>query len=208
MPEMAKIDLPFLNVQCDRTGRMNLLVFRRMGRRWRLPALDDPEFMLRYNELLAATEPTSAAPETGVLPGSFGALVADYSASPEFKNTKPNTQRMYRLVLEPLAQLHRDKPVALLERRHVKAWRDARSETPGMANMVVKVVRSLMTYAVDNEYRRDNPVRRLELLELGDTGRGVMTNARSSKAAGRRAVCSGELMPSRSSRGSAAATSP
>jgi hypothetical protein len=33
-------------------------------------------------------------------------------------------------------------PAALLERRHVKAWRDARGETPGMANMIVKVVRA------------------------------------------------------------------
>jgi hypothetical protein len=59
--------------------------------------------------------------------------------------------------IEPLAETHGHKPVALLERRHVKQWRDARGKTPGMANMVVRVVRMLLNYAVDNEYRRDNP---------------------------------------------------
>jgi enterobacteria phage integrase len=34
--------------------------------------------------------------------------------------------------------------VALLERRHIKNWRDARGGTPGMANMMVKVGRAYM----------------------------------------------------------------
>jgi integrase len=102
------------------------------------------------------------------VPGSFGALAVDYLASPEFRQTRPNTQRVYRIVLEPLAKAHGDKPVALLERRHIKQWRDARSETPGMANMVVKVVRVLLTYAIDNDYRKDNPAQRLTLFKLGE----------------------------------------
>jgi hypothetical protein len=34
-------------------------------------------------------------------------------------------------VLEPLAQKHATKPAALLERKDIKEWRNARSETPG-----------------------------------------------------------------------------
>ena len=75
---------------------------------------------------------------------------------------------MYRLVIEPLAETHGHKPVALLERRHIKQWRDARGETPGMANMVVRVVRMLLNYAVDNEFRRDNPAQRIKLFKLGE----------------------------------------
>src|SRR5436189_388915 len=37
-----------------------------------------------------------------------------------------------------------------------------------MANMIVKIVRVLLAYAVDNEYRRDNPARRLKLFKLGE----------------------------------------
>jgi hypothetical protein len=47
------------------------------------------------------------------------------------------------------------------------AWRDARNETPGMANMVVRVVRALLTYSVDNEYRKDNPAQCIKLFKLG-----------------------------------------
>jgi integrase len=75
---------------------------------------------------------------------------------------------MYRLVIEPLAETHGLKPVALLERRHVKQWRDARGEMPGMANMVVRVVRMLLNDAVDNEWRRDNPAQRIKLFKLGE----------------------------------------
>jgi hypothetical protein len=71
-------------------------------------------------------------------------------------------------VLEPLAKLQGHKPVALLERRHIKAWRDARSETPGMANMIVRVMRVLLSYAADSEYRRDNPAQRIKLFKLGE----------------------------------------
>jgi enterobacteria phage integrase len=37
-----------------------------------------------------------------------------------------------------------------------------------MANMVVKVVRVLLAYAVDNEYRADNPATRIKLFKLGE----------------------------------------
>ena len=51
------------------------------------------------------------------------------------------------MILEPLVEIRGHKPVALLERRHIKQWRDARSNTPGMANMLVQVVRVLLAYA-------------------------------------------------------------
>jgi integrase len=166
---MTRVELPFVNAQKSRGGRLRYWYFRRAGRRWRLPGAPfEPAFMVEYQRLLAATEPKPVSSTPALLPGSFGALVTDYLASPEFRGTKPSTQKIYRLVLEPLAEFNGRKPVALLERRHVKAWRDARSDTPGMANMVVRVVRALLSYAVDNEYRRDNPAQRIKLFKLGE----------------------------------------
>jgi enterobacteria phage integrase len=37
-----------------------------------------------------------------------------------------------------------------------------------MANMVVAVVRALLAYAVENEYRRDNPAQKIKLFKLGE----------------------------------------
>jgi integrase len=164
---MTKFKLRFVDVERNRDGQVGYYYFRRGGRRWRLPGQPlSEEFMAEYRRLLAATgivRPRREAP-----PGSFGALVTDYLASPEFRGTKPSTQRVYRLVLERLAALHGEKPVALLERRHIKAWFKARSDTPGMANMLVKVVRVLLAYAVDNDLRRDNPAQGIKLFKLGE----------------------------------------
>jgi integrase len=37
-----------------------------------------------------------------------------------------------------------------------------------MANMVVRIMRLLMAYAVDNDYRKDNPAQRLQTFKLGE----------------------------------------
>ena len=72
------------------------------------------------------------------------------------------------MVLERIAQAHGAKPVSMLERRHIKQWRDYLSDTPGMANMMIRVVRLLMTFAVEGEYRKDNPGLGIKLFKLGE----------------------------------------
>jgi integrase len=165
---MTDLELEFLDAQKDRNGRVRYWYFRRAGRRWRLHGEPGSrEFMAEYWRLCAATEPMPSPGPQVHLRGSFGALVDDYFGSPEFRDRRPNTQKIYRLVIEPLAERHGGKPVDRLERNHIKDWRDARSETPGMANMVVRVLHLLMAYAVDNNYRKDNPADRLKTFKLG-----------------------------------------
>jgi hypothetical protein len=166
---MTKIELPYVNVQRDREGRECYRYFRRGGRRWRLSGYPmSPEFMTEYHRLVAATGPARPNGNGDVRPGSVAALVTDYLASPEFREKRSSTQKIYRHVLEPLAEKHGDKPAALLERQHIKAWRDARSETPGMANMIVSVVRVLLNYAVEEGYRPDNPASKIKTFKLGE----------------------------------------
>jgi integrase len=162
--------LDFVDVQRDRQGRIRYYYFRRAGRRWPLPGEPGtPEFMAAYWRFHAETEPVRSPTRHGPIPGSFGALVQAFFAERKFQvERRPNTQKMYRQIIEPLAERHGDKPVALLERKHIKQWRDARAETPGTANMIVKVVRLLLSYAVDNGYRTDNPALRIELFKLGE----------------------------------------
>ena len=166
---MTRVELPYVDAQRTRDGRVKYWYFRRNKRRWRLPGEPfTPAFMAEYQRLLKATKPASSASLDDLPPGSFGALVLNYLASPEFKTKRPNTQKAYRLVLERLAALHGPKPVALLERRHIKAWFNARIETPGAANMIVSVMRMLLNYAVENELRPDNPARRIKLFKGGE----------------------------------------
>ena len=75
-------------------------------------------------------------------------------------------------------------PVALPERKHIKGWRDARGETPGMANMIVRIVRALLSYAVDNDYRPDNPAKRIKPFKLGEhRTRSALHTPRDGRAA-------------------------
>jgi len=166
---MTEFELPFVDAQRGRDGRVRYWYFRRGGRRWRLAGKPgSPAFMADYWRLCAATEPAQTGTPRTNPPGSFGALAKDYFASLEFRERKASTQKIYRLVIEPLAERHGHKPVSQLERKHIKQWRDARGETPGMANMLVKVARLLLSYAVDNDYRTDNPAQRIKLFKLGE----------------------------------------
>ena len=170
---MAEVEFAYVNIQRDRAGKPTYAYFRRHGRRWRLPGPwpQDPlseEFLTEYHRLLAETEDPSAKVLDGFPPGSFGTLVLQYFASPEFRDRKPGTQVQYRRVLEKIALAHGAKPVKTLERRHIKAWRDYLSDTPGTANMMVAVVRMLMSFAVDNDYRKDNPGKGIKLFKMGE----------------------------------------
>jgi len=166
---MIKFEMPFVERGKGRDGRVRYWYFRRNGRRWRLPGTPLSEvFMEAHRRLVALTEPSPGAAPRGYMPGSLGVLVDDYFASPEFRTKKLSTQKIYRQILEPLAERHGHKPVDRLERKHIREWRDARRQTPGMANMIVRVIRLLMAYAIDRDYRTDNPALRLQMLPIGE----------------------------------------
>lgn len=169
MGMQVQVDLKYVKAERGRDGRERYWYFRRSGRRWRLPGEPlSATFMEAYQQLLAETAPAVAAPPIKPLPGSMKALAVQYYASPEFLERATATQRMYRMVIDPLVKKYGQDPIALIERRHVKRWRDERAETPGVANMVVKVASVLLKYAVENDYRRDNPATKIKLFKLGE----------------------------------------
>jgi site-specific recombinase XerD len=166
---MANRKWRYVKPERDRHGRVRYWYFRRNGRRWRLPDRPgSPAFVAEYARLLAATEPAKPTGAHEHPPGSIGAVILEYFEEPEFTDRKLNTQRIYRLILEQLAERIGHHHVAYIERRHVKKLRNERAETPGMANMAVKVLRVLLAYAVDNGYRRDNPAVRVKMFKLGE----------------------------------------
>ena len=94
---MTKIDLPFVDVQWGRDGRVRYWYFRRDGRRWRLPGEPgSEEFLATYHRLLAETNSKPApadVPGTRSYPhGSIGRVILEYLASARFNQKKPRTQ--------------------------------------------------------------------------------------------------------------------
>src|SRR5262249_26238312 len=58
--------------------------------------------------------------------GSFRHVCVLYYASATFKRLDPATQSWRRRALDSMCEKHADKPVALMEARHVRALRDER----------------------------------------------------------------------------------
>lgn len=90
-------------------------------------------------------------------PGSFNALCVSYYRSPEFRGLKPSTQAVRRNIIERFRIEHGDKPISRLGRAHVKEIIGAKADTPEAANNLLKVLRVLMAYAVDQEMIDSNP---------------------------------------------------
>lgn len=143
--------------------------FRRKGfPRTRLPgAPGSPEFIDAYNACLKLEKPSAAPATKRYKDGSIGALVAEYEASTDFTELAILTQREARYVLKDLERGFGDQPVIAITRRHVALWRDKMQAKPGAANKMLRVLKVLMSFAVDRSYRKDNPVSRIKMMKLG-----------------------------------------
>ena len=89
--------------------------------------------------------------------GSLSALIALYYQTAAFTGLAESSRKTYRAVLENLREAHGDKPVAGIERKHVKAIIGGMHETPQAANKLLSKLKILMALAVDEEWRKDDP---------------------------------------------------
>jgi integrase len=169
---MVGIDLPFLDIGRDRRGRTKYYYFRRNGQRWELPADPSSEaFMEEYQRLKKLTEPSAAKTLCGKPDyprGTFGSLIADFLASGQFKTKKPRTQAEYRRVCDALSECHGHKRVAHIRRRHVRQIRDEKADTPGAANTVLRMLKILLNFAVDDDLIEASPAAKFKELPVGE----------------------------------------
>jgi integrase len=164
-------DLPLKYVQRfrDRHGRWRHY-FRRPGfGRVMLPGLPgSADFMAAYQMALAGECLEVGAGRTKT--GTFSALIVAYYQSSEFKTLSASTQQTYRNIMERFRRAHGDKPVAALEARHIRAMLDAKAGTPAAANNLRRMLRMLLNFAVERNWRRDNPALTVRKLSFRTTG--------------------------------------
>ena len=91
------------------------------------------------------------------LQGSLGALVSAWQGSADFRQLATATRQNYRNIAVHFAEEHGDKPVKLLQPRHVRRMIAAKAETPFAANTLLKVIKSLMKFALDDEWIETDP---------------------------------------------------
>jgi integrase len=137
----------------EKDGRVYV---RRNGRSIRLTSTPtNGSFLAEYTAALEALSGVTRAPRSAAR-GTLRWLCQQYFQSREWASSAPATQRGKRGILEAVCELHGDKPVALMETRHVKMLRDEK-KSAGAANKRLKVLRRLFQWAVEEELLSRNP---------------------------------------------------
>ena len=163
------VKLEFRYVHRTDNGRGNIYYnFRKKDcQRKRLPGKPgSKEFMQVYAECLENAAPQGLAEKGKIKPGSTTALVRAYYRSTAFLSlNEDSTQQSYRRILDRFCQDYGDNPVNRLESKHIKAILAAKHKTPAAANQLLKRLRQLMRFAVEEGLIKIDPtigVRRIK----------------------------------------------
>lgn len=175
---MARIKLKFVHEFTDRHGTVRRY-FRKAGRR--VPLSGPPgsrEFMEAYQDALdEASKPRSdiGAPRTTA--GTVSALIAAFYLSSRFKQLAPVTQQTYRNRLERFRVAHGEKRWAHIQTVHIRTLIDGVADRPGVANELLKTIRTIARFAVERGFRADDPTHGLKTLRAKTDGFATWSEA-------------------------------
>ena len=124
--------------------------------------IDSPEFWEDYH---AAAGNTTKAPKKGVpVQRTMRWLINQYYHSAGFRQLGKRTQYVRKGLLEGFCEEHGEKRFAQLEPRHLRRIRDSKVQTPDQMNNILKALRQVFKYAVDEDHVRHNPVLEVDYL--------------------------------------------
>jgi|SRR5215831_18999854 len=141
--------------------------FRKPGlARVRLPGIPgSDEFMAAYQAALAES-PRIEIGASRTVAGTLNALIVAYYASAEFTHVlSPATQKYRRNIIERFRAPRGDRPVKLVEQRHVVAILE-HIKKPHARKSWLKAIRGLMKYAVQVGMIASDPTRDIKLAKL------------------------------------------
>jgi integrase len=177
-----RLNLPYLRADTDRHGNQRLYV-RRFGHSIRVRALPGTKgFLEAYGEALEALEagaPQVQAPRGAAPAGTLGWLAAAYFGATEFTRLPPASQSNRRAIIEaclrePLKPNSPDKLalclLSLLSAAHIRMLRDRKAHKPGAANNRLKYISSMLSWAIECNLVRANPVRDVKPLRYATDG--------------------------------------
>lgn len=172
---MQKLKLPFMVLDRDRHG--NIRAYVRLPGRAKVrirERIGSPEFVLAYQRAITENVQARISPRAGN-PVSFRALSVRYYSSAAFTTLDLGTQARRRRHLDVLARGHGDKPVAVLEPKHVRRLRDELKEKPTVANKRLKALRALFAWATEAEEAARDPTSGVRLLKYASDGHHTWT---------------------------------
>lgn len=167
----------------DRHGRFHLR-FRQKGKptyyfKHKFPSR---EFWLELDACHSGTalpKPQIGASRTK--PGSFSALIVTYYGSPEFTGLAPSSQATYRGILDRFRADYGDLPVASITRQNIKDIIGGMADRPAAANNLLDRLKLLMRFALDGDWRKDDPTLRVRGFKLDSEGFHTWTEEEIAK---------------------------
>ena len=171
---MVKIRLKFLAEDVDRHGNVRCYV-RIPGRaKVRLRSMPGSEaFMREYGEAVASS--TSKPQARAMARGSFGYLCRLYFASATFKRLDVSTQSWRRRALDNICELNAEKPVAMMQPRHIRKLRDEKANQPSVANQRLKALKALFVWATEEDEAPHNPTLGVKKIKYATNGHHTWT---------------------------------
>lgn len=167
---MVTLKIKYLIEDIDRHGNVRRYV--RVPGRPKVRIREQPgtvQFMAAYERAIAGGEERPRQARE-VARGSFRALCVAYYSSSAFAQLDKSTKNWRRHHLDEIARAHGDKPVALMQSKHVRKLRDELQSSAGVANTRLKALRALFSWAVEHEQATHDPtigVRRLKHMSKG-----------------------------------------
>jgi integrase len=179
----------------DRHGKPRFY-FRRAGfKKVPLPGLPwSSQFMQAYEQAVAG-QPAVDVGAKRIKPGSMRALAVSYFQSVDYRSMQARTQRVYRGIIERFCEQadkdgnkFGDKRAALLRREHVVRLITIKADKPEAANQFRKVLRAMMSHAVEIGLRADNPTRDVRAIRVKSEGFHSWTDDEIAQFEGRHPV--------------------
>lgn len=102
--------------------------------------------------------------------GTFGGLIADFKASPDYYRLAKDTKRSYDAIMRALGQEYGEMPLRLFEEKGIKAdllrYRDSMADKPRTANLHLAVLKRIISFGVEREIVGINKVADVKLFRL------------------------------------------
>lgn len=180
-----RVMIPYVQAY-KRRGKV-FYYYRRAGQRIRLHGEPgSAEFMAAYNKAHASFEGKKDEETRADTFGTFGYLLTAYYSSPEFtKNISTDTRTFYRRYLDPLKEKWGKIALEGLTSRVVREWRNKQADKPGTANAALRSLRSMLKWAVKNEYLATNPAEKIDPIRTKSDGWEAWPEAALERFAGK-----------------------
>ena len=172
---MAKIRLKYLVQDSDRHGNVRWYV--RVPGRKKVRLRAEPgttAFNSAYGSALSgqsvAVNTRTAAVLRPIEEDSIQQLVNAYYSSFEWTALSPATQKQRRSILNRICLEHGDRDAKTLSTKVVREGRNARRDTPGAANNMLKTLKALYVWGIEHEFVDHNPVIGIKRLPMNPAG--------------------------------------